>query len=184
MRNFLQLASGVPVLPVLHAIQRQPELWNKDDLRTHYPNSPHNSADDIWLRFNDRTFWKDDPELVMNDMECVNYPAWDKLPQVHKIVFDLMRTVEGTRLGRVVVTRLAPGKSIGAHQDGGAYAAYYDRYHVFLQNHPGSNFRADVDTICPQQGDVYWFNRLADHEVVNHSGDDRLTLIVDIRCSK
>lgn len=184
MRNFLKLAQNVPTMPLLHAIQRQNELWNQDDLRTHYPNSPHVAADDIWLRFNDKTFWKDQPELVMNDLEIVNYPAWNSLPQSHGIVFDLMRTVEGTRLGRVMITRLAPGKSITPHRDGGAYAAYYDRYHIFLQNFPGSNFRADSDVICPQAGDVYWFNRLAEHEVINHSNDDRITLIVDIKCSK
>lgn len=181
MRNFLKLASGINVLPILHSIQRQHDLWNKEDLRTHYPNSPHLSADDIWLRFNDKEFWKDDPEKVMNDCECVNYPAWNLIPQCHSVVFDLMRTVEGKRLGRVVATRLAPGKAIEPHADGGIYAVYYDRYHIFLQNLPGSNFRAGDDVICPQVGDVYWFNRLASHEVVNHSKDDRITLIVDIR---
>lgn len=184
MRNFLKLAQGVNTMPLLHSIQRQPELWNEFNLRTHYPNSPHNDADDIWLRFNDKTLWETDPQKVMDEPESVNYPAWDKLPQVHQIVFDLMRTIEATRLGRVMITRLAPGKVITPHIDGGAYAAYYDRYHVILQNLPGANFRAGGDVICPNAGDVYWFNNRIEHEVINHSKDDRITLIVDARCSK
>lgn len=184
MRNFLKLAQNVNVIPIVHAIYRQPELWNQFTLRSHYPNSPHNAADDIWLRFNDKGAWENNSLKVMNERECVNYPAWDKLPQIHNMVFDLMRTVEGTRLGRVVVTRLIPGKSILPHVDGGEYADYYDRYHVTLQNAPGANFRAGDDVICPQPGEVYWFNRLAEHEVINHSNDDRITLIVDIRCNK
>lgn len=183
MRNFLKLAQGVNTLPLLHAIQRQPELWNSNTLRTLYPNSPHNAADDIWLRFNDRKMWESEPERVMNDCECVNYEGWNKLSQAHGVVFDLLRTVEGTRLGRVMVTRLAPGACIVPHADGGEYAAYYDRYHVILQNLPGANFRAGTDVICPTAGDVFWFNRLIEHEVINHSNDDRITLIVDIRCS-
>lgn len=171
-------------MPLLHSIQRQPELWNANELRTHYPNSPHIAADDIWLRFNDRTLWEKEPEKIMDEPECVVYPAWNKLPQSHGIVFDLMRTVEGVRLGRVLLTRLAPGKTITPHIDGGEYAAYYDRYHVFLQNHPGSNFRAGNEVICPNAGDVYWFNNRIEHEVINHSSDDRITLIVDIRCIK
>ncbi len=182
MRNFLKLAQNVLVLPLLHAVQRQPELWNQDDLRTHYPNSPHLAADDIWLRFNDRAAWQDHPVAVMENLDSVSYPAWDKLTQAHTIIFDLMRTVQATRLGRVMITRLAPGDSIIPHADGGAYAAYYERYHVFLQNLPGSNFRAGDDVICPQAGDVYWFNRLVEHEVTNRAVDDRITMIVDLRC--
>lgn len=184
MRNFLKIASNVPVMPLLHAVQRQPELWNQYNLRTHYPNSPHLAADDIWLRFNDQKLWETDPEQVMKDPECVNYPAWYSLPQAHNIVFDLLRTVEGTRLGRVLITRLAPGAKIDPHADGGDYAAYYDRYHIILQNQPGANFRAGQDIICPHAGEAYWFNRLSEHEVTNHSNDDRITLIVDIRCNK
>lgn len=184
MRNFLQLAHSVKIHSLLHAVQRQEELWNQNSLRTLYPNSPHASADDIWLRFNDKSSWEQEPEKVMRELECTNYPAWNSLPQAQTIVHDLMRTVEGTRLGRVMITRLVPGGIIPSHTDAGEYAAYYDRYHVFLQNYPGSNFKAGNDVICPTAGDVYWFNRLAEHSVTNHSKDDRITMIVDIRCNK
>lgn len=184
MRNFLKLAQNVNILPLLHAVQTQPELWNADNLRTLYPDSPHAQADDIWLRFNDRALWESEPERIMDEPESVNYPAWNKLTQAHGIVFDLLRTVQGSRIGRVMLTRLAPGKNIAPHIDGGKYAAYYNRYHVFLQNLPGANFRAGEEVICPQAGDVYWFNNKIEHEVINHSTDDRITLIIDIRCEK
>lgn len=183
MKNFLKIAQGVNVIPLLHSVQRQPELWNQNLLRTHYPNSPHISADDIWLRFNDRTLWESNPQQVMDEPESVKYPAWDNLCQAQPIVFDLMRMVEATRLGRVMITRLGPGKEITPHVDGGLYAQYYDRYHVFLQNLPGSNFRAGDEIICPKAGDVYWFNNRIEHEVINRSSDDRLTMIIDLRCS-
>lgn len=180
MRNFLKVASGINVFPILHAIQRQPELWNENKLRTQYPNSPHAEVDDIWLWFNK----VNTPENVLNDKEAIPYSAWWKLPQVHPIVFDLVRLVEGSRLGRVILTRLAPGKKITAHRDRGSPAEYYERYHVILQNAAGSNIRSGNEKICPQQGDVYWFNNGDEHEVVNASGEDRIVLIVDIRCEK
>jgi hypothetical protein len=31
-------------------------------------------------------------------------------------------------------------------------------------------------------GEVWWFNNAIEHEVVNNSADDRIHLIVDIRC--
>lgn len=182
MRNFLKIASEVNVLPLLHAIQIQSHLWNLNDLRTHYPNSPHIEADDIWLRFNDRKLWESNPVLVMDDPDCINYPAWKSLPQAHSIVYDVLRFSQGVRLGRVMITRLAPGRKIASHTDGGAYAKYYSRYHIILQNFPGSLTKCGGETICPKPGEVYWFNNLAEHEVVNGSADDRLVMIVDVRC--
>lgn len=151
-------------------------------------DSPHTQVDDIWLRFNDTSLYEG-KELseyapLMDEHESICYPAWFKLSEVQPIIFDLMRLVNGTRLGRVLITRLAPGKSISAHVDGGSHAAYYERYHCILKNLPGSNFRAAEEVVCMAPGDLYWFDNSQEHEVVNHSSDDRITLIIDIRCIK
>lgn len=180
------------MLPLLHAVQRQPELWNENKLRTTHEQSPHTSVDDTWLRFNDLAPYKDqkkDNSLseyagILDEHESICYPAWFKLPEAQPIIFDLMRLVSGTRLGRVLITRLPPGASIDPHVDGGSHASYYERYHCILQNLPGSNFRAGNETLCMNVGDVYWFDNSQEHEVINHSADDRITLIVDIQCIK
>lgn len=179
MRNFQLIAAGADVVPLLHAVARQPELWNRDALRTAYPGTPHAEADDIWLWFN-RT---DDPEAVVDDNETVPYPAWMALPQARSLVFDLMRRVEGTRLGRVMITRLAPGRTITPHADQGAPAAYYERYQVALQSLPGCLFRIGDETVTFSTGDVWWIDNRKEHAVVNNSADDRIVLIIDIRCA-
>jgi hypothetical protein len=117
------------------------------------------------------------------EFEVINYPAWDRLPQARAMIFDLMRRVDGERLGRVMITRLAPGKSILPHADTDAHAAYYERYHIILQNGPGSVFRCGSEGVCMQPGEVWWFDNSVVHEVVNASSDDRLTMIIDIRCA-
>lgn len=186
MRNFYRIAQNTDIMPLLHAINRQPELWNKNTLRTTHPDSPHTEVEDIWMRFNDLKPYQETGEAakLLDEHESVCYPAWFKLPQAHSIIFDLMRRVEGIRLGRVLITRLAPGKKIAPHVDGGSHAEYFERYHCILQNKPGSIFRAGNEVLCMNPGDVYWFNNAADHEVVNNSDDDRLTLIIDIACIK
>jgi hypothetical protein len=182
MRNFLKLAEGLDVMPLIHAIQRQPELWNQNELRRTHLGSAHAQVDDIWLRFNEVK--QDKVEAVIDEHESVFYPAWFKLPQAHIMIFDLMRRVEGIRLGRVLITRLAPGKTITPHVDGGTHAEYYERYHIILQNHPGSIFRAGDEALCMKAGDCWWFDNGKEHEVINNSADDRLTLIIDVRCVK
>lgn len=190
MRNFLKMASGINVIPLLHSIQRQPELWNQEKLRTTHKESPHTQVDDIWLRFNDLEEYKKLPQTddmteyakVLDEHESICYPAWNKLPEAQVVIFDLMRMVQGVRLGRVLITRLAPGKIVAPHADGGSHAAYYERYHLMLQNYPGSNFRAGSENICMKTGDLYWFDNTQEHEVVNNSQDDRISLIIDIKC--
>jgi hypothetical protein len=189
MRNFLRLAFGVNYMPLLHAVQRQPELWNENKLRTTHAASPHTEVDDIWLRFNDLTPYKDatttsEYASVLDEHESICYPGWFKLPEAQIIIFDLMRMVQGVRLGRVLITRLAPGKRIAPHVDGGSHADYYERYHFILQNLPGSVFRAGDESITAQAGEVWWFDNKKEHEVVNNSADDKLALIIDIRCIK
>lgn len=188
MRNFLRLASGINTLPLLHSVQRQSSLWNENTLRTTHRQSPHTEVEDIWLRFNDLEPYKDLPPSeyakVLDEHESICYPAWFKLPEAQVIIFDLMRLVQGVRLGRVLITRLAPGKRITPHTDGGSHAEYYERYHCVLQNSPGSTFRAGDENLCMKPGELYWFNNAIEHEVINNSADDRIVLIIDIRCVK
>lgn len=171
------LASNINVAPLCHAAQRQRDLWNVNPLRTAHPGSPHGEAEDIWLRFSPL----EDPAAVMDGLDSVNYPGFAALPQARPIVFDLMRLVEGERLGRVLITRLKPGGRITRHADEGEYAAHFDRYHVSLHGLPGSIFRAGDETVSMATGECWWFDNQAPHEVVNNSADDRIHLIVDIR---
>lgn len=177
MRNFLKIAEGVETLSIVQAIQRQPGLWNAHNLRTTYPDTPHREVDDILVFFNDL----ENPEAVINDREVKPFPAWSLLPQLRPMLFNLMRAVEGVQLGRVIISRMAPGRQIYPHADGGAPATWYERYQVALQSLPGVLFRAGDETVQMRTGELWWFDNTQEHQVVNNSADDRLALIVDIR---
>ena len=169
-------------MPLLHAIQRQPNLWNQNTLRTQHPGTAHSQADDIWIRFNDLEKWKasHDANSILDEHESVWYSAAHLLP-VRPYIFDLMRRVEGERLGRVLITRLAPGKQILPHADGGTHAEYYDRYHLALQSLPGFQFRCGDESVSMKTGECWWFDNGKEHTLLNNSADDRLTMIIDIR---
>lgn len=177
MRNFHRIAEGIDVLPVVHALQRQPDLWNQHPIRTTHPGTAHAQVDDILVFFNDLA----DPQAIANDRETIPFPAWPRLPQLRPIIFDLMRRVEGVRLGRVIISRMRPGSAITPHVDGGAPATFYERYQIALQSLPGVVFRAGAETVQMRTGDAWWFDNGQEHEVRNNSADDRLALIVDIR---
>ncbi len=181
MKNFQLMSRGLNVVPLLNAVLRSPELWDQNTLRTTHPDTPHKSVSDIWLRFNRLT---DNPESVIDEHESINYPAFFTLPQARSLIFGVMSLVEGERLGRVLITRLAPGSKIDAHVDGGSHAAYYERFHVVLNSAPGCSFRAGDETVHMQTGELWWFDNSKEHEVVNNSADDRIHMIIDVRTSK
>lgn len=177
MKHFLQIGTIDPV-PTLAALATKPDLWNENPLRTRHPGTAHAEADDIWLMFNRIPA---DPQEVVNDIEVVPYRAWNELPHLQGLVLDLMRRVNGVALGRVIVTRLAPGARIAPHVDQGAPAEYYTRYQIALLSLPGCNFRAGDEVVNHPSGTAWWFDNRVEHEVINNSADDRIACIVDIR---
>lgn len=165
MRCFRRLADGIDVRPLLDAVSGS-DLWDQFPIRTQHPESVHHDVSDILARFD-------------HDGEVQAFPAWSLLPALRPLVFDLMRAVEGVELGRVVISRLAPGKAIGAHVDGGVDG--FSRYQIALQSDPGCLFRAGDETASFREGEIWWFDNRLEHEVLNHSEADRIVVIVDVR---
>lgn len=180
VRNFLQIGANLDFVPLLIALQNHPELWNADRVRATFDESPHRDVDDILLRFSDTS-----AENIGDQLICHNLPALATLPQARPLIFWLMARAEGEMLGRVMVTRLAPGKRIFPHADVlGLYANTMNRFHIPLQAGPGCVFRAGNEQVTMRPGEAWDFNANAEHEIINNSADDRIHLIVDIRVSK
>lgn len=186
MRNFLKIAQGIDVMPLLVALRQHPDLWDQNTLRTTHEMTPHKQVSDIWLRFNDLEAYQKtgDVASVIDEHESICYPAFHALPQARNLIMALMARVEGIRLGRCLITRMKPGTKIDPHVDGGEHAAYYERYHIVLQGLPGSVFRCGDEHVQMLSGEVWWFDNAVEHEVINNSADDRLHLIVDIKAIK
>lgn len=177
MRNF-QLLGSQNVTPLLHQIVRHPELWNQNDLRTKYEASPHHQVDDIILRFQRKDFGV---EMIIDDPECVWYPAWDVLTEAHKLIFDLAFMVKAERIGRILISRMAPGKVIDPHVDGGTVASYYTRYQMPLQSEAGCVFDCDGEHVQMAGGQVWWFDNKRTHSVTNNSANDRIAMVIDLK---
>lgn len=177
MKHFLKIAEGIDPIPLLIALQHNPDLWNSEKVRQEFEDSPHRDVQDILLRFSDPT-----AENIGDELVCEDMPAMHVLHVARPLIFALMARVQGTMLGRVMVTKLAPGKRIHAHADTrGRYANTYRRFHVPLQAGPGCIFRADDEEVQMRPGEVWDFDAHAVHEIINNSAVDRIHLIVDIR---
>ena len=180
MRNFLKISEGLNVSQILTALQLQPDLWDENVLRTEHPESPHQEASDIWLWFNK----VESAETVIDDIQTHPFSAWFKLPEVHSVIFDLMRFTQATQLGRCIISRLAPGKRIEPHIDQGAPATFYQRFQICLQSSPGCVFRIEDEQVMFKPGEIWLINNNAEHEVINNSKDDRICIVCDLRIPK
>lgn len=195
MQNFLKLGQGIDVTPLLLELALQPDLWNAYTVRTFHEQSAHRVIDDIVLRYNRFEPGDDFVDAVCSRIEVENYPPFARLVNARGLVSGIMGRVNGEHLGRVFISRMAPGISIPPHTDRIAPAeeafpdrivpaVYYDRYHLCLQSSPGVGFRCGNEQVYMAPGELWWFNNQIEHEVQNNSAADRIHLVIDIHTFK
>lgn len=189
MRNFMQLATGIDVTPLMLAIKRRPDLWKEDTYLRDCPQGPFGEIESIMLRFPVKGVYETEAELqnhlsTYDQHENIDYPAYAVLTEARPIIMALMTRVGGERLGRVMINKIAPGGRIFPHADTPAHTEYYSRFHVVLQSQPGVMFRAGEEQVYMGTGEAWWFDNKQEHEVINNSADDRIHMIIDIRTSK
>ncbi len=178
LRNFLRIAQGENVLPVLGEIMRKPWVWDLDDSRQGVADAVA-QTDAVLIRY--PVF--DDGSEYVGSTDTPWRIAARELPSVRGVVLRLMSAVGAYSLGRVLISRLRPGGSIAPHADAGvAYAdqPHIARYVVVLQGQPGSLFVCGDETVCMLTGEVWTFAAPVLHSCVNNSTEDRLHLIVDL----
>lgn len=183
---FNKIACNFDVIPLQIALRRMPGLFGKYNQRCE-GDSPHRESTDIWVRYNSienvtkikKQLNSDHP--ANKEHRPVWYPAYYQLPDLRKIVFDLMRIVEGEELGTILLVKIPPKKQIYTHTDGAWSAEYYEKYYIPIQSYCGTFFNFPDGSIIPQLGDVYWFNNSVPHNAVNDSNEDMVMLIITIR---
>lgn len=174
--NHFKLLGTFDQAPALADIAEFP-LWDWLNVRRLFPLSQHYDTSDIILRANSvvvpQSF-----DIFMNGLEMVDYfPSFvmrDVMALAHRLAL-------GERLGRVMLTRLPSGKSIGAHIDQGAYAEAHDRYHFCLTTNDGCVFHSGGESQHMAAGEIWWFDNRVLHSVDNFGETDRVHLIVDVR---
>jgi hypothetical protein len=183
IKTHLCVTSELDVLPLQKELLDNLDEFDKYDYRRTFSNSPHAQMEDIWARYNDvRPFEaKGSLEGFEAEHDSIWYPVIDKIPSVKKVVFDLMRIVDGERLGGILITKLPAGGHIGRHTDSGWHAQYYDKFYVPIVNSKGSIFGFDDGVIDPELGQAWWFDNSNPHWVDNKSSTDRIAMIVCIR---
>lgn len=195
MKNFLKIAQGINVLPILMKLKHNPQFWHEDTYLRTFPQGPFGEIDSIICRFPPRAVaaTQEEADAMMaepgyDQHECIDQTIYGQLPEVRQVVMNLFSFVGGTRLGRVIINRVKPGGKIYKHADTPAHANYWHRHHICLQSANGVVFNAGDETVWMAPGEAWWFDNgkgegedRPQHEVINNSTIDRIHLIVDIK---
>lgn len=171
----------IEVQPLLSQIEAHPELWDDFDFRTNSAISPHREMSDIIVRYNARENFQGDRITFNEAHESVWYPCIREIPAAIPIALEVMRLVEGERLGMVLITRIPPHKQCYPHRDAGWHARYYDKYAVQLASAPGQAFCFEGESLSADPGEIYSFENSQVHWVTNDTDFERMTLIVSVR---
>jgi quercetin dioxygenase-like cupin family protein len=180
--NFMKIAEGVNVGPLMCELLCQPNLWGKNPCRLS-KRGPHYETTDIFLRGKDET--ENHKTGDWSNFSDPHIPEWykasDYLPSARPIIFDLMRRFESGMLGGVYVYKVEPGQKIHPHIDKGWHPAFYDKFNVCLQSNPEAAFCYEGERLVQKAGDVHWFRNDVNHWVVNEGQNDHIVMIVCLR---
>lgn len=192
MKNFYRIAQGVDVMPLMlaiHRLEKMSDAWREGTYLRDYPQGPFGEIESIILRFPAKTVHETEEALKnhvasFDQHENIDQPVFKALPEARPLIFGLMASVQGERLGRVIINKIPPGSRIFPHADTPVHAQYWDRFHVVLSSSPGVVFRAGDEKVYMATSEVWWFDNTKEHEVINNSADDSIHMLVDIRTSK
>lgn len=162
-------------------LRANPQLWNLFTLRQTTPGSAHHDTECIVLR-GPKTI---STESVFNDLDADWLPYVGSLGAISGAVIDALQALEPIdALGRVMVVKLKPGGRITPHVDEGAYAEYYDRFHMVLDSQVGNWFSCGAESIVMHTGELWQFNHRLLHSAANLSQSDRIHIIIDARLQR
>lgn len=154
-----------------------PGMWDEFTARQDTPGSAHHATRCIVLRGPDTHNL--DKEAVFGCLESIDLPTIERLPAVRELCRMACQLLRVRQLGRVMLVELPAGASIDRHQDEGAYAQHFDRFHLPLVSDPGNTFTCGAETIHMAPGELWQFNHRIEHEVANNSSAARIHLIID-----
>jgi len=185
--NMIDTNIHVDVVKINSFIDANPHLWNKYKQRTESSMSPHREVDDIWVRYNDIKNYDPQNPLAFHDKHESTWYIEDELfkSQISKICRVICDKYESshTEFGGILITRIPAGKQVYRHCDKGSWHAEYyrDKYLIPLKANENQSFNFDGQSVITPVGDIFSFNNLVDHWVLNDSDEPRVSLIICMR---
>lgn len=170
--NAKRILVGLDVAPLLEQLATVGVgLWNSD--QSWIPlNAPYR-PDNIVLR-----------QTRLNGSD-LHWSQWDRparriLSAAQPIIAALKAAVDCDVLGKIGITRMAPGDVLAPHVDVAQRPVLFERYQIPLVAEEGVYFIVDGRPVSMRPGEAWWFDKAVLHSVENHSSAPRVAMVVEI----
>jgi hypothetical protein len=171
--NHFQRIGHADIDPLLKLLPTIEHWWKYSTLRQKAEGSPHKDTESIYLRMPKVV----DLHTVFESMEVVDWPP---MPNeiLQQLIYDVSHLAYAVP-ARVMLVKLHPGGYITPHIDQGKYAEATDRYHLCVTSNARCEMQIGNEVVmaCPEE--VWWFDKHAEHSVLNGGKTPRIHLIVD-----
>lgn len=168
-QNFLRLASGVDIAPLLEVAAGVTEQEWAESKREQTYQAHHKTQSLVLLTDN----FKHQPPTAA--------PSYPRFEHALAPILDCIRGYyggDGSFL-RILLVRLPAGASIAAHVDEGMSLLHCHRIHVPLTTNPGVMFSVGGERRHLAPGEIWEINNATVHQVENRGAEERVHLIVD-----
>lgn len=174
MKNFLKLAQGINITSLALQIASHPQLWGQARIGKLWKEKfPDLEVEEIMGRYT--------RSLSRDDLQCLWESPAEVITELKALSVYLCGAYKADQVGRVMLTRLPPRRSIPKHADTeGEYCQYYTRFHVPIVSEPGVQFFCGDEVVEMQPGELWWANIKLPHSIVNDSASDRVHLTIDL----
>ena len=174
--NFIRIAEGLDVEPLLELLDAKPELWKEIEARQKCTNSPHKDTESIYVRGP----FKMSLYYVLWDTGSYDYPCMEYLkPALVPLMRPILEKLEVKDMGRLLIVNLKPSGHVTKHNDQGTYADHYQRFHLVLRSNRWCRQTCGDQEQKFEEGEVWWFNHKKLHTADNVGMTDRVHIIFD-----
>jgi len=177
----------VDVANINEFIRNNDYLWNAFKYRTESSMSPHREVDDIWVRYNDIKNYDPQNPLAFHDRHDSVFYINDRkfkeeLFKINRAICEKYESAH-TQFGGILITRIPAGKQVYRHNDSHSWHAEYycDKYLIPLESDDNQSFNYEGQSVITPVGNIFSFNNLVDHWVLNDSDKPRVSLIICMR---
>lgn len=174
MKHFLRLGQGINVTSLALQVASNPQLWGQTRISQLWKDQfPDLEVEEIMARYT--------RSLSRDDLQCLWEPPSEILTELKIHAVQLCAAYKADQVGRVMLTRLPPRRSIPRHADTeGEYCKYYTRFHIPITSDPGVQFYCGDEAVYMEPGELWWANIRLPHSIVNDSASDRIHLTIDL----
>jgi mannose-6-phosphate isomerase-like protein (cupin superfamily) len=173
-QRFCRLATGIDATAIRNELEANREAW-LEEKQTALTMRTRASTMNILLREISHLPNQDRYAALRTESR----PVSPRFPTAIAMAERLAQLCGGT-MGKTRLAALKPGAEIPAHADWGLYHELTERIHLVIRNHGGTYFTCGDSTVEMRDGEVWWFDNLTRHHVINTGSLWRTHLIVDL----